>query len=163
MIWVDFVILGIVGLSALIGFTRGLIREVVSLGIWIGAAIVAWLYYKPVASMLEAWISTPLVRLGVAILILIFLVLFLGAVFGHFLARLVEKTGLTGTDRLMGVAFGAVRGALLVAMVVFLGALTPVADDVWWQESSLVGRFQVLGEQVLGELPPTVVDRLKSL
>lgn len=163
MIWVDFVILGIVGLSALIGFTRGLIREVVSLGIWIGAAIVAWLYYKPVASMLEAWISTPLVRLGVAILILIFLVLFLGAVFGHFLARLVEKTGLTGTDRLMGVAFGAVRGALLVAMVVFLGALTPVADDVWWQESSLLGRFQVLGEQVLGELPPTVVDRLKSL
>ena len=163
MNWVDFVIFSIVGLSALIGFTRGLIREVLSLGIWIGAAIVAWLYYKPLDSMLEPWISTAAIRLGVAVLALLFLVLVLGAIFGHFLTRLVEKTGLTGTDRLMGVAFGTVRGALLVAMVIFLGALTPVADDTWWRESSLVGRFQGLAERALGQLPPTVVDRLKSL
>jgi len=163
MNWVDFVILSIVGLSALIGFTRGLIREVLSLGIWIGAAIVAWLYYEPLASMLEPWVSTAAIRLGVAVLALIVLVLVLGAIFGHFLTRLLEKTGLTGTDRLMGVVFGTVRGALLVAMVGFLGALSPVSDDTWWQESSLLGRFQVLAGQVVGQLPPTVVDRLKSL
>ena len=163
MIWVDFVIIGIVGLSALIGFARGLIREVLSLGIWIAAAVIAWLYYKPIALQLEPWISTPALRLGAAVLILIFAVLVLGAVFGHFLTLLVDKTGLTGTDRLMGVVFGALRGALLVAMVVFLGALTPVSDDTWWQESSLIGRFQVLAERFLGEFPPSLMDGLKNL
>lgn len=163
MIWVDYVIISIVGLSALIGFARGLIREVLSLGIWIGAALVAWTYYKPLSVILEPWISISSVRFGAAFLVLVFIVLILGAIFGHLLTVLVEKTGLTGTDRLMGVVFGGARGALLVAMLVFLGALTPLPDDPWWQESALIGRFQVLAERVLGELPPRVADKLKSL
>lgn len=163
MNWVDLVIIGTVGLSALVGFARGLIREVLSVGIWAAAGLVAWVYYKPLANYLEPWISTSSVRLGAAFLILVFGVLILGAIFGHVLTLLVEKTGLTGTDRLMGVVFGAVRGALLVAMVVFLGALTPLTDDPWWKDSVLIGRFQVLAERVLGELPAPLVSKLKSL
>ena len=163
MIWVDYLILGIIGLSALIGLARGLVREVASLAIWIGAVLVAWTFYQPLAEALTAWISTPSVRLGAAFLILVFTVLILGALVGHLLSLLVENTGLTGTDRLLGVVFGAARGALLVALLVFLAGLTPLPEDAWWQESTLVGRFQVLAERVLGELPPEVTERLKGL
>lgn len=163
MIWVDYVILGIIGLSALIGFARGLVREVVSLAIWIGAVLVAWVFYQPLAERLTPWISTPSVRLGAAFLILVFVVLILGAILGHLLSMLVDKTGLSGTDRLLGVVFGGVRGAVLVAMLVFLAGLTPLPDDAWWKESALVGRFQVLAEQILGELPPEVTERLQKL
>jgi membrane protein required for colicin V production len=163
MIWVDYVILGILGLSALIGFVRGLVREVVSLAIWIGAVLVAWAFYQPLAEQLTPWISTPSVRLGAAFLILLFAVLILGAIVGHLLSLLVEKTGLTGTDRLLGVVFGGVRGAVLVAMLVFLAGLTALPEDPWWRESALVGRFQVLAERILGELPPEVTERFQNL
>lgn len=163
MIWVDYLILGIVALSALIGLIRGLVREVLSLAIWIGAILIAWWFYQPLAEHLTDWISTPSVRLGAAFLILVFTVLIAGAIVGHLISLLVEKTGLTGTDRLLGVVFGAARGAVLVAMLVFLAGLTPLPDDPWWKESALVGRFQVLAEHVLGELPPEVTERLKAL
>jgi membrane protein required for colicin V production len=163
MIWIDLIIIAVIGLSALIGFARGLIREVLSLAIWIGAILVAWIYHRELATHLIAWISTPSVRLGAAFLILVFAVLIAGSIVGHLLTTLVEKTGLTGTDRLFGVVFGGVRGALLVAMLVFLGALTPLPDDPWWGQSVLIGRFQALAERILDEVPQDVVDRVKSL
>jgi membrane protein required for colicin V production len=163
MIWVDFLIIGVLALSALVGFARGLIREVLSLVIWIGAGLIAWTYFRELAVVLEPWISSSSVRMGVAFLVLVFAVLVSGAIFGHVLTRLVQKTGLSGTDRMMGAVFGVLRGALLVAMLVFLGALTPLPDDPWWQNSALIGRFQSLADRVLGELPAGVVDKLKAL
>jgi membrane protein required for colicin V production len=163
MIWIDFLIIGIIALSALIGFARGFIREVLSLAIWLGAILLAWMYHRELAIHFVSWISTPSVRLGVAFLILMFVVLIAGAILAHFLATLVEKTGLSGTDRLFGVVFGGARGALLVAMLVFLGALTPLPDDPWWGESVLIGRFQVLAERILNQVPQDVSDRIKSL
>ena len=48
-------------------------------------------------------------------------------------------------------------------MLAFLGALTPVADHTVWQDSRLIGRFQVLAERVLAEVPPQVEDRVRTL
>lgn len=163
MIWIDYVIVGIVALSALVGFSRGLVREVLSLAIWVAAALVAWSFYQDLAVHLEPWIGAPSVRLGAAFLLLFLTVLILGTIAGHLLTLLVEKTGLSGTDRVLGVLFGGARGAVLVAMLVFLAGFTPIPEDAWWKESILIGRFQVLAERILGELPPGVVEKLKSL
>ncbi len=163
MLWVDLAIIGIILLSALVGFTRGLLREVLSFAIWLGAVFVAWMFHKELAAELTRWIANPAVRLGAAFLILVFGILILGALFGHLLSMLVEKTGLTGTDRVLGVVFGAARGAVLVAMLVFLGALTPLPEDHWWQGSFLIGRFQSLAELILDQIPPEAMDKLKSL
>lgn len=163
MLWVDLAIIGIILLSALVGFTRGLLREVLSFVIWLGAVFVAWMFHKELAAELTRWVASPTVRLGAAFLILVFGILILGAIFGHLLSMLVEKTGLTGTDRGLGVVFGAARGAVLVAMLVFLGALTPLPEDHWWQSSFLIGRFQSLAELILDQIPPEAMDKLKSL
>ncbi|MGA7981993.1 MAG: CvpA family protein [Chromatiaceae bacterium] len=163
MTWVDYVIIGIIALSALIGLARGLIREVVSLVVWVAAIYIAWTHYRSVADQLAQWISTPAVRMAAGFLILAFTVLIAGALLGYLLSTLVEKTGLTGTDRLLGAVFGAGRGVVLVAMLVFLGALTPLQQDSWWKQSALVGRFQVLAERILGRIPADTVDKLKNL
>lgn len=163
MAWVDLAILGIIALSALVGFTRGLLREVLSFVVWLGAAFFAWTFFRELAVELTPWISAPSVRLGAAFLILVFAMLILGAILGHFLSLLVDKTGLTGTDRVLGVVFGTARGAILVAMLVFLGALTPLPEDDWWQGSAFIGRFQVLAERILEQFPPEVMDKLKKL
>jgi membrane protein required for colicin V production len=163
MIWVDLAIVGIIALSALVGFTRGLMREVLSFVVWLGAVLIAWTYHKELAAELTRWIESPSVRLGAAFLILVFAVLILGAILGHLLSLLVDKTGLTGTDRVLGVVFGAARGAVLVAMLAFLGALTPLQEDDWWQGSFLIGRFQALAERILEQIPSEAMDKLKTL
>jgi membrane protein required for colicin V production len=136
---------------------------VLSFVIWLGAVFVGWVFYEELAPELSRWISSPSVRLGAAFLILVVAVLILGALLGHLVSVLVEKTGLSGTDRVMGVIFGAARGAVLIAMLAFLGALTPLPEDYWWQNSALIGRFQVLAERILQQIPPQAMDRLKTL
>ncbi len=163
MIWVDYVIIGIIALSALIGLARGLVREVISLVVWVAALVAAWLFYEPLALELEPWISTPSLRIGVAVLILVFGVLVAGAIFGYMLATLVDKTGLSGTDRLLGVIFGAARGAVLVALVVFLASLTPITEDPWWDKSQLLDQFKILADWMLEQVPPDVTERIKAL
>jgi membrane protein required for colicin V production len=163
MVWVDLAIVGIILLSALVGLARGLLREVLSFAIWLGALFLAWTVHKELAAELARWIENPTARLGAAFLILVFAVLVLGAIFGHLLSALVDKTGLTGTDRVLGVVFGAARGGVLVAMLVFLAALTPLPEDDWWQDSALIGRFQSLAELILEQIPPEATDRLKAL
>jgi membrane protein required for colicin V production len=163
MTWVDYVIIGIIALSALIGLARGLIREVVSLGVWVAAIYVAWTHYHEVSDQLTPWISTPSVRIAAGFLIIAVLVLIVGALVGFLLSTLVEKTGLTGTDRLLGAIFGAGRGVVVVAMLVFLGALTPMKEDPWWKQSALVGRFQALAQRILGQIPPQALDKVKDL
>jgi len=163
MIWVDYLILGIIGLSAVIGFARGLIREVLSLGVWIAAVVLAWLFFRDLAEQLVPWVSTPSVRLAAAFLILVVAVLLVGAILGYLLTTLVEKTGLSGLDRLLGTLFGAARGAVLVALLVFVAALTPLPEDPWWEEAELITPFRTLAERLLALVPSDLEQRLKAL
>jgi len=162
MIWVDYLILGIIGLSAVIGFARGLIREVLSLAVWIAAMLIAWLFFRDLAELLVPWISTPSVRWAAAFLILVFGVLLVGAILGYVLTTLVKKTGLTGLDRLLGALFGAARGAVLVALLVFAAALTPLPEDPWWQQAQLIAPFHQLAERLLDLVPPDLAQRLQA-
>ncbi|MGD9299059.1 CvpA family protein [Thiohalocapsa sp.] len=163
MIWVDYVIIGIIALSAIIGLARGLIREVLALGVWIAALLAAWFFYRPVADQLTPWLETPSLRMGVAVVLIVIGVLVVGAIIGWVLSLLVEKTGLTGTDRLLGMVFGAGRGAVVVALLVFLASLTPVVEDPWWAQSDLLPRFQLLADAMLDLVPPEVTQRIKSI
>ncbi len=158
MIWVDYAILGIIGLSALISLVRGFVRETVSLLIWVAAFVVAWTYFREMAAHLSGWIETPSLQLGVAFILLLLVVLILGGLVGFLIGQLVDKTGLSGTDRLLGMVFGAARGAVLVAILVLLAGLTPFPRDAWWAQSLLIPHFQDLAVWLLSLLPPEVAD-----
>jgi membrane protein required for colicin V production len=101
--------------------------------------------------------------MAAAVLILVFGVLIVGAIVAYLLSVLVDKTGLTGTDRLLGMVFGAGRGAVLVALLVFLATLTPVAEDPWWSQSRLLPKFQLLADLMLDMIPPDVTDRIRAI
>lgn len=163
MNWVDYAIVGVIAISALIGLSRGLIREVLSLGVWIAALGGAWLYHRDVAEMLTAQISSPSARLALAFAAVVLAVLILGAIVGSLLTKLADKARLTGVDRALGLLFGAARGVVLVSMAVYLGALTPLPQEDWWKASSTVGQFSAAADWMLGLVPAEIQAQLKRV
>lgn len=155
MIWVDYVIIGIIALSALISLMRGFVREALSLVVWVAAFWIAWTFFRELALHLEM-IDPPSLRLGVSFGILFLTALVLGALVNFLVGQLVDKTGLSGTDRLIGVVFGAARGVLLVAVLVLLAGLTPFPNDPWWQESRLIPFFQEVALWLKSLLPTDI-------
>jgi len=161
MTWFDYVIIGTITLSALISLLRGFVREAFSLAIWLLAFWISWTFFQDLSMRLEGLIETPTVRLGISFAILMIASLMLGGLVNYLLIQLVEKTGLTGTDRLIGMVFGVARGALLVAVLVIVAGLTPIPQDKWWKESVLVPYFEELAQWLLDLLPPDVSDRFR--
>lgn len=160
MNWTDYIIIGVLALSIMIGLWRGLISEVLALAIWIAAFWVAWAFGPVVATHLESMISLASARIIVAYALCFVVVLVLGALLRFAIDKLVESTGLTGTDRLLGMVFGFVRGVLLVTVLVFLAGFTAFTRDPWWQRSVLLPQFQHVAAWLGQQVPPGVRDHL---
>lgn len=160
MNWVDAVILGILGLSVLIGLMRGLVVELLSLVIWVAAFLVAAWFGPVVAALFANAISLPVARLSLGYAICFFGVLLIGALVRFAARRLIWSTGLTGIDRLLGVVFGFVRGVLVATVLVFLVGLTAVTRESWWRQSVLLPQFQGMAAWLGHNIPASVGDHL---
>ena len=133
----DFAILVVVGLSCFLGLWRGLIREVLSLATWIGAVVAVWLYNERLATLMPAFIEQPLLRYFTAFLVLFLGVLIIGNLLAKLLSDMLELAGLTVIDRILGGGFGAIRGALIVCVVLYLAGPL-LAETEFWVESALI-------------------------
>lgn len=145
-IWIDWIIIAIISLSGLISLKRGFVKEALSLATWIVAGILAWMFGGSLSQHLADYIATPSARVMAACALLFVVTLLLGALVNHLLGELIRVTGLSGTDRFLGMVFGAARGALLVVVVVGLLSLAPVQQDPWWQQSVLVPQFLMVAD-----------------
>jgi len=141
LIWIDWVIISIIGLSTLISLWRGFVKEAMSLVIWIGAFIIARTFHPNMQALLASTVETPTVRLVAAFAILFLGTLVVGALVNNALAQLIKATGLSATDRVLGTFFGLARGVIVVVVALALLRMTPVTEDTWWQESVTVDEF----------------------
>jgi membrane protein required for colicin V production len=130
----DYVIVGIVAISALIGLTRGFVREVLSLAIWGVAVILAVGFAGDIAASLPKRLEGDSLRYVAAFTLVFVGALVIGALAQWIVSRLVQTTGLSGTDRLLGLLFGGLRGAVVCIVAVI--ALRPFANEQpWWRAS----------------------------
>lgn len=142
MIWADWAIISIVGVSVLISVVRGFVREALSLVVWVAALFVAMAFYPQATQWLTNLIETPSLRQAAAWLGLFVLTLIVGGIVNYLISQLVKATGLTGTDRFLGMLFGAARGLLVVLVIlILLPQALPVTQDPWWHESVLIPYF----------------------
>lgn len=146
MNWVDFTILGIVAISTLISLIRGFVKEAISLAVWFAALFIASEFYQELAVFYTGIEDTTL-RHGAAIATLFVVTLVLGALLNYGISQIVRVTGLSGTDRVLGAVFGALRGVLVAsALLFFIDTFTPFADSDGWKGSQLIPEFAIIIE-----------------
>jgi membrane protein required for colicin V production len=144
----DIVILIVVLVSALIGLARGLLKELLSLASWFAALILA-LYFAPtVAAALKGSVSDEPVRLVIGFVAVFVGTLVVGGIIQWLVRKLVDSTGLTGTDRLLGFLFGSARGALVC--IIGLIAMRPFVESrTWWNASVFTPELLAFEQDVL--------------
>lgn len=142
MNWADWAIVVILTLSSLISLARGFIKEAFSLFIWVAALVTANLFGHRLEQYLADTIATPSLRAMTAFAGIFIAVLLLGALLNYLIGMLVKATGLSGTDRVLGMCFGLIRGLLIVLiLLIYVPSFVPIKQDPWYQQSSLIPYF----------------------
>lgn len=160
MLTVDYIILAVFLVSVVVGLFRGFFREALSLATWMAAVWVA-LNYSSVMEPLLASVSSPALRFWAAKLLVFLLVLIAGGLVNHLIHVLVAKTGLSGTDRVLGMVFGAARGVLVVGLLVMVMGLLEMDQETWWEESRLISYAEPMADKMRG-LVQVGLDRLED-
>ena len=124
MLGVDIAILAVIAISAVLSLLRGMIREVLSLVAWVAAFWVARTYNPAAASWIGSWVTLPSAQWVLGFGLLFVGTLLAMGVVNFLLCRIVVASGLTATDRVLGIAFGILRGVAVVTFLVFLASFT---------------------------------------
>ena len=158
---IDIVLLAIVALSSVVGLWRGFVVEVMSLVAWVAAFWLAFSFGDEAAGLFAAYVSTPSARLLLGYALLFIGALVVGGLATWLIGKLVRSTGLSGTDRMLGLGFGLLRGAALACVLVLVMGFTPMPQDPWWQESRVLPGFQRGAEWMRTWLPEAVARHIR--
>jgi len=142
----DVLILVVLLGSTLIGLLRGFVREAVSLAFWIAAIWAAWHFGRLVEPHLGGLLADPNVAPWVGRLVVLVLVLLTGWIVGLLLGYFTRSMGLGPLDRVIGLLFGIVRGALLVGLMIIGAELLHLNHEEWWNRSKLIPYGETAGD-----------------
>jgi membrane protein required for colicin V production len=161
----DLGVLIIVGLSALLSFYRGFIREVLSLGGWVVASIVTLRFLEPATDFIRPQISSGPIAVAVASISLFLITLILFSIITGMVIKFLkigEKVGLL--DNLAGLCFGVARGALIIAIVFFVMTkfFTNEKDYPKVVQQAVTRPYVEQCAQWIGAMTPNTLDRIMN-
>lgn len=135
----DYLIIGVLTFSVILGMVRGFVRESIALLAWLGGLWLAWRYAPLVEPLLDGLVDDPPVSTWVARAIIVVSVVIVGWMVAAALNYVLRHSSLSiMVDRLLGVLFGVLRGAVVVAVFVILGQTVQLDEASWWKRSRLV-------------------------
>ena len=157
----DYVVLIIVVASMALGVWRGVVGEIIALVAWILAFLAAKFFGAEVAKLLVNAITDPALRIVAAWVAIFVIVLMLMALLRLAVRGLLKALGLSLTDRLLGVIFGAARGLLIVLVLVTVGGMTMAPKEKWWSEAVFSPPLDTAVLASKPWLPPEVSKRIR--
>ena len=158
----DLAVLGVIALSAIFAFARGLVREALSIVAWVGAALITLYGFNHIYGLVIRFVTTPLLAdlvagAGLFVISLIVLTILTG-----YLARFVQSSALSPVDRTLGLIFGLARGAFLVSLAfLVLDISLPQNDRPGWIKQAKSEPFLAQGAELLRSALPESMQ-LKS-
>jgi len=135
MFTLDFIFGVVLLVSLLLGVWRGLVYEVLSVVSWIAAFILAQWLAPEVAHQLPFSAGSEAVRYAAAFALVFVLAAFAGGLLAKLVKMLFAAIGLQPVDRVLGAAFGLVRGVVLLLAATVVIGMTPLQTSAWWQQS----------------------------
>jgi membrane protein required for colicin V production len=157
----DYLFLGVLVLSAIVGMWRGLVSEVMALVAWVVALVAAWRYAAEAASLMSGWIAEPAWRQVVGFALVFVIVLLIAALLRFLLRELLKAAGLGAADRFFGAVFGLARGLAIAFAVVLLGGLIGVAREPWWANAMFSPPLETAVIAAKPWLPDAVASRIR--
>ncbi len=161
LLFVDYFILGVIGVSVLIGLWRGFLREVLSLAAWIVAFGVAVFFLEDGVALLADYVTVISVRVILSFGGLFLAALLVAGIVNIVLGQIVLRSALRGIDRGIGGGFGCLRGIAMIAVLVLLAGFTPLPHDPWWEQSRLLPYFEQMASGLRELLPADYGELLK--
>jgi membrane protein required for colicin V production len=135
----DYLIVGVLLASMLLGALRGFVREAVGLLAWLGGLWFAWRYAPGLEPYLGGMVGKPPVSLWTARAAILLGVLVIGWLISGILGYFLRHSALSVlVDRILGLVFGTVRGAVVIAVFVMLGEFVELNRVAWWKGSQLL-------------------------
>lgn len=157
--WADIAIVILILISTVIGIYRGFVREMLTLITWIFAAFIGILYGQDVGDFFSIAQSERL-NFWIGVGVLFFSIVLLGFIIKYFICKSFNINGTKPYDRFAGAIFGALRGAVVVILILIAGSDT-LKDQVWYKNSSVVSNFKVFADIVLNNMPEDWKEDLK--
>ncbi|HTU65097.1 MAG TPA: CvpA family protein [Steroidobacteraceae bacterium] len=150
MIAVDYIILAIIVISAVMGLVRGLLREAVAVITWFLAIVLAWSFATSLEPLLGGILVGSPLRIWAARTIIFVGVLLLGGAVAVILGHYVRVSMFAGMDRFLGFVFGILRGIVIVgALTIAIQALR-MDEDPRWKRSRLLPYATAVADALRG-------------
>lgn len=130
MTWADGVAIAIVVLSGLLALARGFVREVLGIGTWVAAGLAAFAFYPLVEPQISGLVGEPKLVLPLSIGAVFIVVLVVLSILSTWLGSMVQDSILSGVDRTLGLAFGILRGAVIVCLA-YIGLSIFLQPSEW--------------------------------
>lgn len=160
--WADYALLTVLAVSMAVGLWRGFVVEVLSLTVWVAAFWLSVAFGADMAAYFTG-VEAASARLFLGYAGVFIGVLLLGGLATWAIGKLIANTGLSATDRVLGIGFGLARGVVLACVAVLLLGFTPVPRDAWWSESRFLPAVQAGAEWMAGFLPPEAAAEIEFL
>ncbi len=157
----DVTVIVIILISVVIGLIRGFVKETLSLCTWVAAIWLGVLLHNRFSDAISHVIHNQTVRSLVAFGVIFTVILVLGSLITYVFSLIVKRSGISGTDRLLGFVFGMARGIVLVTLILTVLSYTAAKKASWWEESVAITKFEPLIAWV-NEMVPEQMNFLKN-
>jgi len=128
--WLDVVLIVVLAFSTLQSLRKGFSREIVGMAAALAALVLAMWFYGMAGTFIAPYVGSARTANLLGFGLVIITVLLLGSLVGWIVSRFLRTIGLSFFDRLLGAAFGFVRGLLItIAVLTAVMAFGPRTDN----------------------------------
>lgn len=151
-------------ISGAVAFFRGAVREILTVGVWIGAAFATLYGFSPLQPLIRHYVSPQLLADSVTALVIFIIAMIVLTIISNALSRRVQSSNLGALDRSLGFMFGLARGGILAAaaylMLIFI--IPPPDQPTWLTGAKTAPLLRSTGDMLLRLLPEETARRSRD-
>ena len=161
----DIIVIAVIALSTLLSFFRGFVREVLALAGWVGATIITIYFFPDVTALIRPYFGSDAVASGAAALGTFIAALVAISLLNALILKYVKAGNDVGIlDNMLGLIFGAARGAFMVSLGYLLLSLIFAKEHYPdWLENAQTRPYAEQGAGLLAQVAPKYLSEDSKL